>query len=112
MTIRLVVLVLAALYSNGTIAGQITGQITGIVIYPGAPNFHFLVSGSYTSKPSCAFHTYMAIDMNQPYAKATIDAVMLAYASGKRVQAIGTGTCPAWQNNVEQLAHFRTESAL
>ena len=58
---------------------------------------YVLITGSRSTKPSCATYEYMMIsDEHSDTGKAQFAMLLSAYMSGKVVYVTGTGTCVRW----------------
>lgn len=64
----------------------------------------FIQTGSRTAKPACATSNRWAIP-NSSAGQSMLSILLTAYAQGKRIWIVGTGTCPDWGDS-ETVSYF------
>lgn len=86
-------------------AGDGSGTISAVhFMYNGV--ILFSVSAARTNVPPCAtILQRFALNGTTPVGKLQVAGLLSAYAQGKQVVVIGTGTCPDW-GDTESVSYF------
>lgn len=76
--------------SSGAVS-QVTATTAGVVFFDS--------TGNHTGQPGCATLSRWALNVTTPAGQSVLAAVLTAYAQGKTVSFVGTGTCDVWPDS-------------
>ena len=89
---------LFCIVSSFTYAGTQAGTVTNIIVRQSDGLHYFYVSGTAVDRPACAAkqNYWMIKDEHSVAGKSQLSMLLTAYASGKTVKILGSGTCSRW----------------
>lgn len=100
----LIALFLLAMASRAWASSSGSGLVSGILMTSQTAFFNH--SGTRSTRPSCATIDRWAFDSSTAGGQSLLATLLTAYATGRQISVLGTGTCSIW-GDTETVAYIQ-----